>query len=84
MPQGNILQEVVIRAPVLAERKLTPYQGLLTAIWSDERMSAVCTTMRNTDHIRQSSNAAQRFEPLKTADIEQLACHHRLRSDPVR
>jgi predicted aldo/keto reductase-like oxidoreductase len=71
-PQGNILHEVVRRVPVLAERKLTPYQGLLTAIWSDERLSAVCTTMRNTDHIRENSDAASRFEPLKTAQIDQL------------
>jgi uncharacterized protein len=71
-PQGNILEEVKRRVPVLAERKLTPYQGLLTAIWSDERMSAVCTTMRNTDHIRDNTDAASRFEPLKEADIRQL------------
>jgi len=71
-PQGNILQDVARRVPVLAERKLTPYQGLLHAIWTDERMSAVCTTMRNTDHIRENSDAAVRYEPLKTADIEQL------------
>jgi hypothetical protein len=58
--------------PVLGERKLTPYQGLLTAIWSDERLSAVCTTMRNTDHIRENTDAAGRFEPLKEADIRQL------------
>jgi aryl-alcohol dehydrogenase-like predicted oxidoreductase len=71
-PQGNILDEVVRRVPVLAERKLTPYQGLLHAIWSDERLSAVCTTMRNTEHVRENTDAAQRFEPLKEADIRQL------------
>jgi predicted aldo/keto reductase-like oxidoreductase len=71
-PQGNILHEVVRRVPVLAERKLTPYQGLLHAIWTDERLSAVCTTMRNTDHIRENSDAAVRFEPLKSVDIRQL------------
>jgi predicted aldo/keto reductase-like oxidoreductase len=71
-PQGNILQEVKRRVPVLAERKLTPYQGLLHAIWTDERLSAVCTTMRNTDHIRENSDAAVRYEPLKAADIHQL------------
>jgi aryl-alcohol dehydrogenase-like predicted oxidoreductase len=70
--QGSILDEVVRRAPVLAERKLTPYQGLLHAIWSDERISAVCTTMRNTDHIRENSEAATRYEPLKQAEIHQL------------
>jgi predicted aldo/keto reductase-like oxidoreductase len=71
-PQGNILDEVVRRVPVLAEKKLTPYQGLLHAIWTDERMSAVCTTMRNTDHIRENTDAARRYEPLKEADIRQL------------
>ncbi len=71
-PKGSILDEVVGRVPVLAERKLTPFQGLLHAIWSDERLSAVCTTMRNTDHIRENTDAAARFEPLKEADIRQL------------
>ena len=55
--------------PVLAERKLTPYQGLLHAIWTDERLSAVCATMHNTDHIRENTDAARRFEPLKEAEI---------------
>jgi uncharacterized protein len=71
-PQGNILDDVVRRVPVLAEKKLTPFQGLLHAIWTDERLSAVCTTMRNTDHIRENTDAARRFEPLKEADIHQL------------
>jgi uncharacterized protein len=71
-PQGSILQEVTRRVPVLAERKLTPYQGLLHAIWTDERLSAVCTTMRNTDHLRENTDAAVRFEPLKTTQIRQL------------
>jgi predicted aldo/keto reductase-like oxidoreductase len=71
-PQGNILDDVVRRVPVLKERKLTPYQGFLHAIWTDERLAAVCTTMRNTDHIRENTDAARRFEPLKEADIHQL------------
>jgi len=71
-PRGNILDDVVRRVPMLAERKLTPYQGLLHAIWTDERLSAVCTTMRNTDHIRENTDAARRFEPLKEADIRLL------------
>jgi predicted aldo/keto reductase-like oxidoreductase len=71
-PQENILDDVVRRVPVLAEKKLTPYQGLLHAIWTDERLSAVCTTMRNTNHIRENTDAARRFEPLKEADIRQL------------
>ena len=64
-PKGDILKEVVEQVPVLAERKLSPFQGLLHAIWTDERISAVCISMRNTDQIRENADAARRFEPLK-------------------
>jgi aryl-alcohol dehydrogenase-like predicted oxidoreductase len=71
-PRGNILEDVVRRVPMLAEKKLTPFQGLLHAIWSDERISSVCTSMRNTDQIRENADAARRFEPLKAAEIDDL------------
>ena len=71
-PKGDILKDVVQKVPMLAETKLTPFQGLLHAIWTDERISCVCTSMRNTDQIRENADAARRFEPLKTADIHQL------------
>jgi aryl-alcohol dehydrogenase-like predicted oxidoreductase len=71
-PKGNILEEVVKRVPTLAEKKLTPFQGLLHAIWSDERISAVCVSMKNTDQVRENADAARRYEPLKTAEIHQL------------
>jgi len=69
---GNILEDVKRKVPVLAERKLTPFQGLLHAIWTDERISASCVSMKNTDQIRENADAARRFEPLKTTDIHQL------------
>ncbi|MGC8639572.1 MAG: aldo/keto reductase [Isosphaeraceae bacterium] len=68
----GILDEVVKKAPMLAERKLTPFQGLLHAIWTDERISASCVSMNNTDHIRLNCDAARRFEPVKEADLRQL------------
>jgi predicted aldo/keto reductase-like oxidoreductase len=68
----NILEEVVQRVPTLAEKKLTPYQGLLHAIWTDERISSCCVSMRNTDQVRENTDAARRFEPLKATDIRQL------------
>jgi aryl-alcohol dehydrogenase-like predicted oxidoreductase len=71
-PQGNILDEVVRRTPMLAEKKLTPFQGLLNAIWSDERISAACVSMTNTDYFRENTDAALRFEPLKAAEVRQL------------
>jgi predicted aldo/keto reductase-like oxidoreductase len=71
-PKGNILDDVVRRVPMLAEKKLSPFQGLLHAIWTDERISSCCVSMRNTDQIRENTDAARRFEPLKTTQIEQL------------
>jgi predicted aldo/keto reductase-like oxidoreductase len=58
--------------PALLERGLNPHQGLLTAIWSDPRISATCVTMMNTDQVNQNTDAAQRFTPLKEAEIHAL------------
>ena len=71
-PKGNVLEEVVKRAPMLAEKRLSPFQGLLHAIWSDERISASCVSMKNTDQIRENADAARRYEPMKAAHILQL------------
>ncbi len=71
-PKFDVLEEVKRKVPTLAERNLTVFQGMLHAIWTDERISASCVSMRNTDHIRENVDAARRFEPLKTADIHQL------------
>jgi predicted aldo/keto reductase-like oxidoreductase len=71
-PVGNILEDVKKRVPMLAERNLTPYQGLLHAIWTDERITSVCTSMRNTDQIRLNVQAAHTYEPVKVADIHRL------------
>jgi predicted aldo/keto reductase-like oxidoreductase len=58
--------------PVLLRRGLNSYQGLLTAIWSDERFTCTCVAMHNTDQINQNTDAARRFQPLKEADLFQL------------
>jgi predicted aldo/keto reductase-like oxidoreductase len=71
-PQGNILDKVVEKVLMLKERNLTPFQGLLHAIWSDERITASCVSMRNTDQIRLNVDAARRYEPVKLIDIHEL------------
>jgi predicted aldo/keto reductase-like oxidoreductase len=68
----GILDAVRQRVPTLEERRLTPFQGFLHAIWSDERISAACVAMQNTDQVRENADAARRFEPLKIADIHRL------------
>jgi predicted aldo/keto reductase-like oxidoreductase len=57
---------------MLKERNLSVFQGLLYAIWTDERLASSCISMRNTDQIRENIDALQRFEPLKMAEIHQL------------
>jgi uncharacterized protein len=71
-PRGNVLEEVAKKAPILKEKGLTPFQGLLYAIWSDERISSVCVSMRNTDQIRENVEASRKFEPFKVAELEQI------------
>ena len=71
-PKGNILDDVVKKVPMLSERKLSPFQGLLHAIWTDERISASCVSMKNVEQLRENVDAARRYEPVKTADILQL------------
>jgi uncharacterized protein len=70
---GNMnLQEIARELPELKEKNLTPYQGLLHAIWSDERFSSVCVSMRNTDQIRENTLAARSFQPMNRAQIDRL------------
>jgi aryl-alcohol dehydrogenase-like predicted oxidoreductase len=71
-PLPDVLREVERRVPVLQERNLTVFGGLLHAIWTDPRISAACVSMRNTDQIRENADAARRFEPLKLSQIHSL------------
>jgi predicted aldo/keto reductase-like oxidoreductase len=69
---GQALKITEDRVPSLKARKLTPVQGLLHAIWTDERFASACVTMRNFDQTVENVDAARRFEPLKTAELHEL------------
>ena len=71
-PKVNILDEVAKRAPKLKEMNLTPYQGLLQAIWTDERISGSCVSIKTVEQLRDNADAARRYAPWKTTEIEQL------------
>ena len=67
---GNLtIDEVARRLPELAEKGLTPYQGLLHAIWTDERFASCCVSMRNTEQVRDNTAAARKFKPLTSAEM---------------
>ncbi len=70
---GNVnLAYVEQNLPELKEKGLKPYQGLLHAIWTDERFSACCVSMRNTDQLRDNVEAARKFKPLETALMDRM------------
>jgi predicted aldo/keto reductase-like oxidoreductase len=70
---GNVnLAYVAANLPDLKEKGLTPYQGLLQAIWTDERFSACCVSMRNTEQVRMNSEAARMFKPLTTSEMQRF------------
>ena len=71
-PKGDVLKEVFERAPMLKEKGLSPYQALLQAIWTDERIASCCVSMRNSDQVRENTESAKMFQPLKTTELEQL------------
>lgn len=68
----NILSKVPDHVPYLKEKKMSAYQGLLHAIWSDERISSVCVSMVNTDQVRENSSALRTYEPMKVSSLNQL------------
>ncbi len=69
---ARLLAQVPKHVPSLKERGLSPFQGLLHAIWTDERISSCCVSMKNVDQIRENSEAARQFAPLKAAEIRGL------------
>jgi uncharacterized protein len=69
---GQALKITEDKVPSLKAKGLTPAQGLLQAIWTDERFSASCVTFRTTDQVIENADAARRFEPLKLSEIEEL------------
>ena len=69
---GQALKITQERVPMLKEKGLTPAQGLLQAIWTDERFSASCVTLKNLEQVVENADAARRFEPLKQAVIDEL------------
>ncbi len=66
------LAEVPKHVPELIEKGLSPFQALLHAIWTDERIASCCVSMRNLDQITEKPEAARKFEPMKAATIGRL------------
>ena len=71
---GNMnLDKVCPEAAGPEGKGIEPYQGLLHAIWTDERFASCCVSMRNTDQVRENAEAARVFTPLSKAELERNA-----------
>jgi aryl-alcohol dehydrogenase-like predicted oxidoreductase len=71
--QMNLGEEIGrLGVPGLDLKGYTPYQRLLHAIWTDERFSSCCVSMRNTDQVRENAEAARNFKPMTRAEIDCL------------
>jgi predicted aldo/keto reductase-like oxidoreductase len=66
----EFLGQVSRHVPGLKEKGFSPYQGLLQAIWTDERISTCCVSMKNLEQIAENSEAARKFQPLKAAELQ--------------
>ena len=65
--------EVPARIPEFDKLGLTTHQGLLQAVFSDPRISAVCSAMDNVGQMEANTAAARLYKgPLKLADVEAL------------
>ncbi len=70
--KAGFLADVPNHVPSLKDKGYTPYQMLLQAIWTDERISSCCVSMTETKQITENTNAARKFEPLKEAEMKEL------------
>jgi predicted aldo/keto reductase-like oxidoreductase len=67
-----LLSDMAKKLPALKEKNLQPYQMLLHAIWTDERISSCCVSLKNVDQVNEGAAAARNFQPLKEAELRQI------------
>ena len=68
----EFLAGVAEHVPSLKDKGFTPYQMLLQAIWSDERIASCCVSMSQNSQITENVAAARAFKPLTVVQMEEL------------
>lgn len=61
---GDQAAEAAKLLPKFKEMGLTPYQAVLQAVWTDERITSICSAMQNMDVLKDNAEAARTFKPL--------------------
>ena len=73
MKTMRALGDVPKRIPEFDKLGLTTHEALLHAVWSDPRISAVCSSIDNVGQMEMNSGAARSFKkPLTTAHVDSL------------
>ncbi len=69
---NTVAEKAIGKVPSLKDKNLKPYEMLLHAIWTDERISSCCVSLKNVDQINEGVHAARNFQPLKAAELEEI------------
>ena len=67
-----MLSDMATKLPSLKDKGLAPYQMLLHAIWTDERISSCCVSMKTVEQMNEDAAAARNFQPLKAAEMKEI------------
>ncbi len=55
--------------PEFKEMGLTPHQAVLHAVWSDERIASICSSMTNLNIVKENTAAARSFKPMDNREM---------------
>jgi uncharacterized protein len=76
MPRGTTpekqLEALADKLAAFKEKGLAPYEMLLHAIWTDERISSSCVSLKNVDQVTEGAHAARTYQPLKQAELDAI------------
>ena len=69
MKEMRAVEQMPKLVPGFEKRGLTSHQAVLTAVWSDERFSCICSNMTNVKMIEENTAAAKRFTPFTEKEL---------------
>ncbi|HVP10136.1 MAG TPA: aldo/keto reductase [Phycisphaerae bacterium] len=81
MKTGRGLKNIEKDLPTFKDLGLSPNAAVLHSVWTDERISSICSAMTNLKILRENVAAAKNFKPLKK---EQMAAMLDLYKQPGR
>jgi predicted aldo/keto reductase-like oxidoreductase len=67
-----MLSNIASKLPQFKDKGLQPYEMLLHAIWTDERISTSCVSLKNETQIAEGAHAARTFKPLTKAELDTI------------